>query len=54
MRLNEQDKDESDAVHNLLSVIENVRFYFNFFYKSKLSNQKNLLKKFFLMISFLN
>lgn len=23
-RLNEEDKDESDAVHNLLSVIENV------------------------------
>jgi hypothetical protein len=25
-RLNEKDKDEADAVHNLLSVIENVSF----------------------------
>lgn len=26
-RLNEEDKDEADAVHNLLSVVENVSYY---------------------------
>lgn len=30
MRLNDEDKDEADAIHNLMSVIENVCSFYSF------------------------